>query len=168
MRADKRTKVQKIFPTVLVVLDVCAALVYAYGGDVRHTVYWLAAALLTACVTYWKGEKMDEWNRCLRRIWNCLRHKLYLLFNPWSTKLVRISNTWSKFNYQMEGRGEKHILASKVYKSMDERLRNSIKRSLDKRRISGWRQRLGIIRTGWRDRSRRLKGGTFSWRKKSQ
>lgn len=52
MRIDKRTKVEKIFPTILLVLDVCAAIVYAFSGDVRHTVYWLAAALLTACVTY--------------------------------------------------------------------------------------------------------------------
>jgi hypothetical protein len=52
MRVDNRTKVEKIFPTVLVVFDVCAALGYAWCGDVRHTVYWLTAALLTACVTY--------------------------------------------------------------------------------------------------------------------
>ena len=41
-----------VFPTALVVLDVCAALVYLAHGDVRHFVYWLAAATLTACVTY--------------------------------------------------------------------------------------------------------------------
>lgn len=34
------------------VLDIGAAIVYAVSGDVRHTVYWLAAATLTACVTY--------------------------------------------------------------------------------------------------------------------
>jgi len=42
----------KIFPTLLIVLDICAALVYAYYGDNRHTVYWLAAAVLTITVTF--------------------------------------------------------------------------------------------------------------------
>lgn len=42
----------KIFPTILIVLDVCAAVPYALKGDFRHTIYWLAAATLTACVTY--------------------------------------------------------------------------------------------------------------------
>lgn len=42
----------KIFPTILIVLDVCAAVPYACNGDVRHMIYWLAAATLTACVTY--------------------------------------------------------------------------------------------------------------------
>ena len=41
-----------IFPTVLVALDVCASLVYAFNRDWKHAVYWLAAATLTACVTY--------------------------------------------------------------------------------------------------------------------
>ncbi len=42
----------KLFPTALIVLDVAAAVPYAFRGDVRHTIYWLAAATLTACVTY--------------------------------------------------------------------------------------------------------------------
>lgn len=42
----------KIFPTILIVLDVFAAIPYAFKGDIRHTIYWLAAATLTACVTY--------------------------------------------------------------------------------------------------------------------
>lgn len=41
-----------VFPTVLVVLDVCAALVYAFHCDWRHTVFWLAAAILTSYVTF--------------------------------------------------------------------------------------------------------------------
>lgn len=40
------------FPTCLIVLDVCAAVVYATHGDVRHVIYWLAAATLTATVTF--------------------------------------------------------------------------------------------------------------------
>lgn len=41
-----------IFPTVLIGLDAAAAVVYLCHGDVRHTIYWLAAAVLTSCVTY--------------------------------------------------------------------------------------------------------------------
>lgn len=41
-----------IFPTILIVLDVCAALVYLSGSDYRKFVYWIAAAILTAAVTY--------------------------------------------------------------------------------------------------------------------
>ena len=41
-----------IFPTILIVLDVFAAVVYGFYGDIRHTIYWISAAVLTACVTY--------------------------------------------------------------------------------------------------------------------
>ncbi len=40
-----------VFPLVMICLDVCAAVVYAFDKDIRHTVYWLAAAILTVCVT---------------------------------------------------------------------------------------------------------------------
>ena len=42
----------KLFPTILIILEVCAAVPYACKGDIRHMIYWLAAATLTACVTY--------------------------------------------------------------------------------------------------------------------
>lgn len=42
----------KLFPTILIILDVCAAIPYACKCDVKHAIYWLAAATLTACVTY--------------------------------------------------------------------------------------------------------------------
>lgn len=42
----------KVFPTVLIVLDLAAAVAYAFAGDYRRTVYWTAAAVLTASVTY--------------------------------------------------------------------------------------------------------------------
>lgn len=45
-------KPECIFPTALIVLDVLAALPYAAQRDGRMTIYWLAAATLTACVTY--------------------------------------------------------------------------------------------------------------------
>ena len=45
-------KVEYIFPSVLIALDIAAAIPYAVRLDWRMTVYWLAAATLTACVTY--------------------------------------------------------------------------------------------------------------------
>ena len=41
-----------LFPTLLIVLDVAAAIVYELDGDVRRTVYWIAAAVLTVTVTW--------------------------------------------------------------------------------------------------------------------
>lgn len=43
---------QRIFPTLLIVLSVCAAVGYVPTGDWRKVVYWLAAATLTAVVTW--------------------------------------------------------------------------------------------------------------------
>lgn len=45
-------KVQYIFPTVMIVLDMCAAAVYALHGDYRKLIYWVAAAVLNAAVTF--------------------------------------------------------------------------------------------------------------------
>jgi hypothetical protein len=42
----------KLLPAVMIVIDVLAAVVYATNKDVRHTIYWLAAAVLTASVTF--------------------------------------------------------------------------------------------------------------------
>lgn len=41
-----------LFPSALIVLDLCAAGIYAVSFDWRHTIYWVAAATLTACVTF--------------------------------------------------------------------------------------------------------------------
>lgn len=41
-----------LFPIALFVLDLAAACVYGAYHDWRHMVYWLAAATLTACVTF--------------------------------------------------------------------------------------------------------------------
>jgi hypothetical protein len=41
-----------VFPTILIVFDVAAALGYAMEYDLRRTIYWIAAAVITACVTY--------------------------------------------------------------------------------------------------------------------
>jgi hypothetical protein len=40
-----------IFPSLLIALDMGAAIVYLFVGDWRRGVYWIAAAVLTACVT---------------------------------------------------------------------------------------------------------------------
>jgi len=48
---DKMNMV-KLFPTILIILDIGAAVVYLWYGDIRHTIYWLAAAVLTICVTF--------------------------------------------------------------------------------------------------------------------
>lgn len=50
-------RVEYIFPTILIVLDVCAAVPYAFRANLRMMIYWLAAATLTACVTYKGGEQ---------------------------------------------------------------------------------------------------------------
>ena len=42
----------QIFPSVLMALDIMAGLVHALDGDWRKAVYWLAAATLTATVTF--------------------------------------------------------------------------------------------------------------------
>lgn len=42
----------KVFPTILIALDLCASATYLYYGDFKHALYWFAAATLTACVTY--------------------------------------------------------------------------------------------------------------------
>jgi hypothetical protein len=49
MRANR---MRYVFPTALIVLDVLAAGVYALEADTRRAVYWLAAAVLTAVVTF--------------------------------------------------------------------------------------------------------------------
>jgi hypothetical protein len=44
--------VQRLFPTILIVLSVCAAVAYIPTGDWRKVVYWLSAATLNAVVTW--------------------------------------------------------------------------------------------------------------------
>jgi hypothetical protein len=45
-------KYTQILPTVLIVIDIAAAACYLHGGDLRKVIYWLAAAALTATVTF--------------------------------------------------------------------------------------------------------------------
>ena len=42
-----------VFPALLIALDLAAALVYGLAEhDARRCIYWLAAAILTATVTF--------------------------------------------------------------------------------------------------------------------
>lgn len=43
---------EKIFPTILIILDVASAMPYIAKCDLRMSVYWLAAAVLTLSVTW--------------------------------------------------------------------------------------------------------------------
>ena len=42
----------KIFPTILIVLDIAAAIGYIPTGNWRMITYWIAAAVLTTVVTW--------------------------------------------------------------------------------------------------------------------
>jgi Cdc6-like AAA superfamily ATPase len=42
----------KIFPGLIILLSISAAIVYAVKGDARHAIYWLSAAVLNMSVTY--------------------------------------------------------------------------------------------------------------------
>ena len=46
------TSLARIFPCVLIALDVASGIVYLGNGDLRRFVYWIAAATLTATVTF--------------------------------------------------------------------------------------------------------------------
>lgn len=41
-----------VFPCLLICGNIGAALVYLLDGDWRRTIYWLAAATLTATITF--------------------------------------------------------------------------------------------------------------------
>lgn len=43
---------EKIFPTILMALDFFAAIPYAIKADMKMTVYWIAAGVLTMSVTW--------------------------------------------------------------------------------------------------------------------
>lgn len=41
-----------VFPSILILLDMCASVACAFDGDWRRSIYWAAAAVLTTCVTF--------------------------------------------------------------------------------------------------------------------
>lgn len=46
-----KNKIEYIFPILLIILDLAAA-VYASQKDWKKTIYWIAAAVLNAAVTF--------------------------------------------------------------------------------------------------------------------
>lgn len=48
-------KIEQVFPVVLMALNIAAAVVYAFKHNWTMSIYWIAAATLTACVTFGKG-----------------------------------------------------------------------------------------------------------------
>lgn len=42
----------KLFPTILIALDLLAAVFYIPDGNWRRVVYWIAAAVLTFVITF--------------------------------------------------------------------------------------------------------------------
>lgn len=42
----------RLFPCVLIALDMASGIVYLCHGDARRFIYWTAAATLTATVTF--------------------------------------------------------------------------------------------------------------------
>lgn len=45
-------KVKYVFPLALILLDIGAAIMYGAIGDWKKAVYWIAAAVLNAAVTF--------------------------------------------------------------------------------------------------------------------
>lgn len=41
----------KLFPIILIILNLAACLVYAFHSDWKMAIYWLSAAVLNICVT---------------------------------------------------------------------------------------------------------------------
>lgn len=45
-------KSEYIFPSILIIIDLLSAVVYAGKQDWRMVIYWVAAAVLNAAVTF--------------------------------------------------------------------------------------------------------------------
>ncbi|MCM1246791.1 MAG: hypothetical protein NC293_14225 [Roseburia sp.] len=43
---------EKIFPAILIILQIGAGIVYASQGDCKKAAYWIAAAVLNIAVTF--------------------------------------------------------------------------------------------------------------------
>lgn len=44
--------ITKIFPVAMILLSISAAIIYLFDHDLRHVIYWMSAAILTASVTF--------------------------------------------------------------------------------------------------------------------
>ncbi len=45
-----------IFPAVMIIMDIGASVMCVIGKDYKKAVYWVAAAVLNACVKFGKGS----------------------------------------------------------------------------------------------------------------
>ena len=52
VRLEVEMRAEYIFPTALIVLNIGAAIMCAVNRDYQKTIYWIAAAVLNACVTF--------------------------------------------------------------------------------------------------------------------
>jgi len=43
---------EKILPTILIIIDVCASIPYGMQGDWARFTYWISAAVLTYCTIH--------------------------------------------------------------------------------------------------------------------
>lgn len=51
-RRKQKVKIEHIFPLLLIVIDVIAAIIYFFKGEAKMGIYWIAAAVLNVCVTF--------------------------------------------------------------------------------------------------------------------
>ena len=51
-RSVTQMRAEYIFPTALIVLNIGAAVLCAVNRDYQKAIYWIAAAVLNACVTF--------------------------------------------------------------------------------------------------------------------
>ena len=42
----------RLLPIIMIILSVGAGAIYLWQGDIRHAVYWFAAAVLNVSVTF--------------------------------------------------------------------------------------------------------------------
>ena len=47
-----KIKPEQVFPLILIIIDLIAAIVYFYHKDIKKGVYWVAAAILSYTVTF--------------------------------------------------------------------------------------------------------------------
>ena len=51
-RRKQKVKIEHIFPLLLIVIDVIAAIIYFFKSEAKMGIYWIAAAVLNVCVTF--------------------------------------------------------------------------------------------------------------------
>jgi len=42
----------QVLPTLLIAINIVSAVMYAMDSDLRHCLYWMSAAVLTATMTF--------------------------------------------------------------------------------------------------------------------